>query len=45
MPIHLVSSIETRDFRSITYLAGPPGSGGHPIVLYRYGSSATPWNV
>jgi hypothetical protein len=31
---------------SITYLAEPPGSGGRPIVLYRYeNASAPPWNV
>jgi hypothetical protein len=30
---------------SITYLAEPPGSGGRPIVLYRYESFQSPWNV
>ena len=31
---------------SITYLAEPPGSGGPPIVLYRYeNTSSAPWNV
>ena len=30
---------------SITYLAEPPGSGGHPIVLYRYENSPAPYHV
>ena len=30
---------------SITYLAEPPGCGGRPIVLYRYESFQSPWNV
>jgi len=31
---------------SITYLAEPPGSGGPPIILYRYeNATSPPWNV
>jgi len=30
---------------SITYLAEPPGSGGKPIVLYRYETSPQKWHV
>jgi len=30
---------------SVTYLAEPPGSGGHPIVLYRYENSPARYHV
>ena len=30
---------------SVTYLAEPPGSGGLPIILYRYENSSSKWNI